>query len=427
MRLQSPRWRLATTAGSSLLCVLSACPMAAAQAPLSEESYAAQVLAAGLDAKVAEAEAALARADTAGAGLWPNPSLEWERQPNPTEDRVVGGQHVIVASIPLVLSGRLGLESESVERGVAAAEARRTHARSALRRDAALAFSAVLAATERRALLERSLSTLDELTRIIEAREKAGEAAGYDRARIVLERAVVADLLGAAMLEERRAKAEALSLLGPSHTQLPPFVGALAAPRPMPDGAQLLQELGVNRSDLEALRLEEQSAGLAERAAGRSWIPEPTVNAGALLLEGARSGAGAGFVVGLSIPVPLFDHGQGPRARAGARQRLAAAQHERLLLAARKELVATLDALALRTERRERHLRDVVGGAEELRAIATAGYRGGSVELLALVDAERVARDAGLTAVELSLEVTTAQTELSFISGAYDAALRSSP
>jgi cobalt-zinc-cadmium efflux system outer membrane protein len=309
-----------------------------------------------------------------------------------------------------------------------AAEARRIRARSELRRDATVTFDSVLAATERRLLLEKSLAALQGLARIIEAREKAGEAAGYDRARIALERATVEDQLREASLEERRARSSALRLLGPAATELPNFTAEVAARRPLPDTTALGKELGLRRSDLRALRLDEQGAELAKRAAGRSWIPELTVKAGALILEGAQPGAGTGYVVGVSLPLPIFDHGQGPRARAEARRALAAARYERLLQSAQTQLAATLDSLATRKERLDRHRTDVVARAEELRSIATAGYKGGSADLLALVDAERIARDAGLASVTLSLEVKAAEAELLLISGAYDGAdQRSSP
>ncbi|MGQ0508308.1 MAG: TolC family protein [Myxococcaceae bacterium] len=406
--------------------MLLLCPQVWAQDVLTESEYVERVLEASLEAKVLEAEAALARAESVGAGVWPNPSVEWERQPNPTEDQVVGAQHVFVASIPLVLSGRLGLEADSATRGAEAGEARWTRARAELRREATLAFASVLAAAERRALLQRSLSTLQGLTRVIEAREKAGEAAGYDRTRITLERAVVEDELRAATLEERRAKRTALRLLGPGVVELPRLSGELAPKRAMPDTAVLLRELA-SRSDLKALKLDEESAELAKRAAARSWIPELSVTAGALLLEAAQPSARTGYVVGLGIPLPLFDRGQGPRARAEARQKLAVARYERLLRVARVELAATVDELAARRERLERHTSDVLARAEELRTITAAGYRGGSADLLALVDAERVAREAGLTAVHLTFEVNTSEAELLLIAGAYDAAGHRSP
>lgn len=387
---------------------------------MTEDQFVGQVLAAGLDAAVIEAEAGLARAASVGVGRWPNPSIQWERQPNPTEDRVVGGQHTIVPSIPLVLSGRLGLEADAAARTADAAEARRDRARAELRAEATLAFASVIAAGERHALLERFSSVLDELARIIGVREESGDTSGYDLSRISLEREVVADQVLVAANEERAAVMEALRLLGPDVAELPKLAGALAPLGPSSDARELLGALEEKRSDLGALRLEKESAELAKRAAGRAWIPDPTIGAGALLLEDAQHDEGVGLVIGVSIPFPLFDQGQGPRARAEAERSLAASRYQRLLHTARAELLALLDYLSTRKARLQHHRDHVVTSATNLRTIATAGYKGGGLDLLELMDAERSAREAEQTMVRLSLEVREAETRLSLLSGAYD-------
>ena len=394
-----------------------------ASAAMHEDEYVARVLAAGLDARVVQAEADLARAEAVGAGLWPNPSFEWERQPNPTEDRVVGGQHTLVASIPLVLSGRLALESAAADRSAAAAEARRERARAELRAEATLAFAAVIASGERLAVFADSLAALDELTRIIARREHEGESSGYERSRISLERGIAANESGAAELESRQALATALRLLGPDAGKLE-LAGSVVPERSAPDVGQLLHSLEAERADLAALQLDKESAELTGRAAARRWIPDPAVRAGALVLEDAERGEGVGAVVGLQVEVPLFDRGQGERARAGAQRSLAVVRYQRLLHAARTELTLAAETLQTRRTRLLRHRDSVLLHARELRRSAAAGYRGGEMDLLALVDAERNARESELTAINLALDVREAETRLLLISGAYDSAER---
>lgn len=414
------RMSMPTIASSILLVLLAG--GASAQVPLDETQYVQRVLEASLEARVARAEAALGKAEAAGAGLWPNPSLEWQRQKNTSGSRAGESQDTLVASIPLVLSGRLSLEAESAERGAEAAEARLARAQGELRREAARAFAEVLAAQQHRAILEESLSVLQELGKAIAVRERAGEAAGYERLRIELESAAVQDALRGAQLNERQAQARALSLLGPDAKQLPPLQGSLAPERELPDGEALLAGLEARRSDVRALALEAQSAEVARKAAARSWIPEPTVNAGAQLLDVGQQGAGAGYVVGLSFPLPLFQRRQGEAARAEARRELAETRRSALLHSARARLAAALDAVAARRERLTQHRQDVLTRAEELRRIATTAYRGGSSDLLVLVDAERASREARLKAVELALSAAEAETDLLLLVGAYDGA-----
>ncbi len=417
--LQRPTTR--PTTGASSFCLSLLLSVAAwAQPPLTEDQYVERVLSKSLDARLAEADAALARAQAVGVGAWPNPSVTWERAPNPTEDNVVGGVHTIAASIPLVLSGRLGLEANSASLGVEAAEARKTRARAELRRDASMAYASVRATAQRRGLLEESLKALTSLTAIVEVREKAGASAGYDRTRVTLERAVVEDELRAVKLDELRTRATALRLLEPGTTELPQFSPAWPAPAQIPEINALLAGLESHRSDATALAAEVRAADASRRAAGRSWLPEPSLTAGAIVLEGARPGGAVGFIAGVTVPLPIFEHGQGPSARAEARRMLAETRRAQLLHAAQIDLVAAHQAVRARTERLERHRADVVAPSLELRTIAKAAYRGGSAEVLVLMDAERTAREAALRDVTLTLDVDLARFDLLFISGIYD-------
>lgn len=406
---------------SSILLVLLASG-AAAQTPLTEARYVEQVLSASLEARVAEAEAAVGRASAVGAGRWPNPTLEWQREKATSGAGDGASQDIFNVSIPLVLSGRLGLESEAAARGAQAAEASLARARGKLRHEAVHTFAAALAAQERRALLEESLSALRRLAEAIAARERAGEAAGYDRLRIEIETAAVEDELSGAVLAERQARAEALRLLGPGATALPPLQGALAPERALPSASNLLAELEARRADARALELEVRGAETSRRAAARGWIPDPTVNAGAQLINVGQPGEGAGYVVGLAIPLPLFERRQGPEAQAEARRQLAEARRAALLHAARSRLTTVLEDVSGRRERSTRQREGVLKRAEELRRIAQAAYRGGGADLLVLVDAERTAREARLTAVDLALDVAQAEADLFLLSGAWDGA-----
>jgi len=380
------------------------------------------VLAGSLEARIAESEAALGRAEAVGAGLWPNPSAEWQRQSAGSPGVSGERQDVLVASIPLVLSGRLGLERDAAAQGALAAQARADRARAELRWQAVRAFSAVLAARERRAALGASLDALDRLARVVEVRERAGEAAGYDRLRIEVERASVAGQLRIAAGIERRAATEALRLLGPSTQTLPPLQGSLPAERRFPEMSILLSEMESRRADARALELEAKGAETARRAAARGWIPDPTVTAGAQFLDSGPAGPSTGYVVGLSLPLPLFQRRQGEEARAEANRNLVQARRSLLLHAGRSRLVTAFNDVASRREQLARHRSEVLARTEELRRIAAAAYRGGASDLLVLVDAERAARESQLTGVDLGLAVVEAETDLLLLSGAYDGA-----
>ncbi|MBI4819346.1 MAG: TolC family protein [Deltaproteobacteria bacterium] len=381
---------------------------------MGEPEYVQAVLALGLELRVAEREVSLARADEAGAGLWPNPSIEWERQAGPGghEDRVF-------ASVPLVISGRLGLEQTVAERGSRAAEARRDQARAEVHAEAARRFTAVIAEKARVQALEASLGALVELAKVVQARARAGSAAGYETLRIEVERASVEGLLRGALASKESASLAALQMLGPSTRVLPDFRGALPRESAALSLGSLLEGLESRRADLRALALEAERADAELERADRGWVPEPTVRAGILLLD-AGAGLETAYVAGLAVPLRLFERSQGEAARASAMRSLLEAKRTQLLHSARSRVSAAAEALSSRREQLDLHRTEVVLRTEELRAIAKAAYEGGSADLLVLVDAERAAREAQLIGIDLARGLVDAETELLFLAGVLD-------
>jgi cobalt-zinc-cadmium efflux system outer membrane protein len=256
---------------------------------------------------------------------------------------------------------------------------------------------------------------------MISARQRAGDASGYDRHRIELEVAAVRDLARAAAVEENERRAAALALLGPEHRSLPRCSGTVGDMHRESEHEGLLEQLGQRRGDLRADRLESEAAALQRRAAGRRWLPEPTVAGGVQLLDAGRPGSRNGYVARVELPLPLFQRGQGERARSEALKALTDARRA----AAEREAHSRLDALEVAaTERRERlavFRKEVVGRAEALQQMAKAAYHGGAADLLVLVDAERAARDARLAAIDLALEVVQAESGLRLLAGIYEA------
>jgi cobalt-zinc-cadmium efflux system outer membrane protein len=385
---------------------------------LDVHDYVEAVLRAGLDARVAEAEAAAGRAEGIGVGAWSNPALGWQRESagsNPADT-----QDIVSLSWTLALSGRLGLEREAARHGAQAASARRDRARGELRFLAEQRFYGVLGARRRKDVLSVSLSTMRGMASTIAIREKAGDASGYERLRIRLEAAVVEDLMRRATIEERTAQAAALALLGPEMTTLPRFTGSLSDAATADKELIAKQGLDERRGDLRALALEARAAAAAARAGDRGWIPDPTVTAGAQVLRAGQADASRGYVVGLEVPLPLFQRGQGEGARAIARKNLA----EMRGAALRRELDARSEALVAEVvERRTRleiHGKEVLGPAEELRRIANSAYRGGASDLLVLVDAEAAAREAALSSIDLAVDLIEARGKLLLLNGSYD-------
>ncbi len=386
--------------------------------PLTLDAYVDRVLKDGLQARAAAAEVGLATAELEATAPWPNPSAEISRQANAAGVRAGETQDQLVVSIPLVLSGRLGLARDAAAKDVEASRARLSFARASLRHEATAAYLQVAAARRRIDVEKRALAALDPVVDAIVAREKAGEAAGYDRVRIELEKKRVEDQLAASVADEKRALASALALLGPDATS-----GVVVAEHDLARpilARDMSADAVAARGDVRALSSEAEAAQLQEDAAWRSLVPDPTLFGGGYLLDVGRPELGYGYAVGVEIPIPLFDNGQGARARAKARRSLAEAQQQALVHAARARLSAALAERTVRADRARRHDAEVIARANELLEITTAAYRAGGAELLALVDAERAQREASATSVELHLSARLAENDALLLAGVYD-------
>lgn len=390
---------------------------AIAGAPLTLDAYVERVLNEGLQARAAAAEVDVAAAELDATGLWPNPSVELSRQGNAVGVRAGESQDQLVVSLPLALSGRLGLLRDAAAKDVEAAQARLSFARSSLTYEATGAFLESLAARRRVAVEKRALELLEPVVAAVVAREKAGESAGYDRVRIELEKKRLEADLAAAVAAEARARASAAALLGPDGADFEPAKRDLSVAL-MLNKASL--EGVAKRGDVRALAAEVEAAQLQEDASGRALIPEPTLFGGGYLLDLGRPELGYGYTVGVEVPIRLFDNGQGGRARATARRSLAEAEQRALLHAARARFAAAVADGRSRAEQARKHDEEIVVRANELLEITTAAYRGGGAELLALVDAERAQREASASSIDLHLSARRSENEALLLAGAYD-------
>ncbi|MEQ8276317.1 MAG: TolC family protein [Deltaproteobacteria bacterium] len=391
-------------------CSLLLSTTALSSEKLTAERYVRQVLD-GPAAEVIAQEVDLAEARSRGAGLWRNPSVSWNRQSLPGSGVAQSTEDIVWLSVPLVLSGRTFAESSAAEDGVKSARLLSVSRRADLRRQAMVLFYRAVAAEQRRAVIEETRSRFADVSEILETRAAAGETSGYDALRLEMEATTIEDRAAGALLDLASAKAEMQKLSGAAVEALD---GALvpAAPKASHDGSPLA-------SRLQALELQVKAARSRASAGRRRAIPDPTIGAGVLHQGGEGLPGFTGYYVGVQVPLPLFDRGQGASATEEAtasrleleRQRLLAVA-EASLAEARRRLEVSRDRLAKQSENAKR--------GESLVEIARKGYGLGGVGLLTLLDAERSALDARLRATERALDVRRAEADVAFLTGAYD-------
>jgi len=336
---------------------------------------------------VSERERAAARARQARA--WENPTLSVEvenvlgRGPYRDFD---AAESTVSLSQPLPLGGGRGARVRAAQSDEQAATAALALAALELRRDVAIVYAEAIAA-DRLAGIARERAALGAQTRAaVERRHAAGLESDLQRARVEVETAGMqadARRRAAAALAQRRALA--------AHWREATVTAALdeawfdAAPATAfdvaSDVAPTHPRLVVARARVEQARAEIEAA----RRAPFSGL-EATV--GTRRSEDAPSSDRA-WLLGLSMPLPLWDRNEGGVAEARAALQAAEFDLERAardLVAEREAALAERDAATLEVDA----LRlSGLPSSKSFAHLAAQGYEAGRLSLIERLDAER--------------------------------------
>ena len=348
----------------------------------------------------------------ASGGLLANPTVGYTR-----EDAGLAGDDFLLFSQELPVRGRVGLLREAAGHSRADAEARAAASRLAFESRLRLAFTDLLLAQERVAVLEGGLRQLARLVEVLRAREREGEGSRFDRLRTEREVADVETDLEAAVIERLTAQARLAAYLEPETAAAGlSVVGRLLDAPPVPGPDALVARALARRADYRALASRETRWATERRAAERLRLPPAAVTAG-LKRSGTARGREVGYVVAATLGVPLFNRGQAQAARAEAAR--ARTDAERLALGARirSEVRAAHAAASRYRALAHRYRVASVEPAAELVAIATAAYEEGEYGILELLDAHRVVVGAQLRLLELSAAARRAVVDLDLATG----------
>lgn len=345
----------------------------------------------------AAAEAAsVAEAEVVRAGLYPNPSLGWDREHLPGHER----EDTFAIAVPIELAGARPARKGLARAAVTNARARALRARSDATVQALTTFYDALAQEREVELVAASLGALEEIARIVARRHAEGTISGYDRTRVELEVELVRsereELKGSA----RAARAHLASLFGVDAAGLElrgDFTTAPPAQRP-----------GPAPKSLALLRRSEVEARGATDAAGWAWLPDLTLSGGFRIRE--AESVERGYVAGVALSLPIFSSGQDVRAESAAQARLAGAERT---AAERSRRAEEASALAVLTAARAELARfsDATRARRELLSRAVqSGYEAGERSIVELLDAERTR--LAIERRRLALEVAAKRAEI---------------
>lgn len=361
-----------------------------------------------------EAAAVLARVEAARqgideAGRLPNPTFEFRQ-----ENWLSG---VPRETLPLDTFAEVTQLVEiggkrDARRGVAAAQAGLHEAgagltRLALTREVSRTYLEALRQRERQRTLATQAADLAEMVRVMERRVAVGTAAEADLLKLRTEEA-------RASLDQVRsdlAARLALAALG-ARLDLDPSLDALELPAVPPLVTTDLDAAVSRRPDLAMARGAVDIAEQTLKLEQARRLPDPSVNGGLKRTVGVNT---AQFTV--SVPLPLFNHNNLARVVAAGEVRAAEFALAAAARRAHGELVAAREAASRLTTRARDVRATLVQPALGAREAARAAFGAGALDVIRLVDAERVATEAALVATDLEIDAVEAAIETRLAAG----------
>ena len=370
----------------SLAIAASALPAMAQAAPLTLERALQSAFAHNPSLAAAQWEIGVAEGDRQQAGLIPNPQVSWEAEDTRRRSRTT----TLMLSQPLELGGKRGARIEVAERAQDAASIELERRRNELRADVFQAFYNSTIAQQRLLLTEQSLQLAERGLRVAQGRINAGKAAPVEAMRAQVQLSQVRLVLRRAERDQATAYQQLAQVTGAPQatftrveeptTALP----AIASPQTLLDRLPTTAELRLAR-----LQINQKEASLGLEKALR--IPDLTVSIGSQYSETDRERVN---LLGVSMPIPLFNRNQGNVLAAARRTDQARDLRNANELRLRSEVQSGLEQWATANTEVNAFNQVILPAAQSAVDTATRGFEMGKFNFLDVLDAQRTLFEA---------------------------------
>jgi cobalt-zinc-cadmium efflux system outer membrane protein len=238
-------------------------------------------------------------------------------------------------------------------------------------------------------LAQRMLDQFDQIIRLTEARHMQGEISGLEASRMKAERVRFFNDLIDAQLQARNARSGLLEIMGIPDLTTSFEVQEKLVFEPLPAGLEeLRQEALKSRPDLMAARSGVERSARQLDLEHANAVPNMTVSFGYKRDQGVNTP-----VAGISMPLPLFNRNKPGVARAAAEMQQQKLEVGRVSLAVAREVQDAWQSLNAQAEKVKALQSEYVPSAEHAREVAQKSYQLGALDLIGLLDSERVYRE----------------------------------
>ena len=314
---------------------------------------------------------------------------------------------VAAVSQLLEIGGKRASRRASANAAFMSAEARFRDARRLLDFGVARTYIAAVQLEANAGILRRSAETMRKEADIAAVRQKAGDISTSDQAQIEVTAARLEQDARAAAVAARANKIALENLLGSLHPN-----GDWRAT----DSLETLAEsLAGNLKEAPLANVETRpdviAAELNRKRAGADWrlqkalrIPDPTFT---VQYEHEPPDTLNSLGLGVSFPIPLWNHNRGNIAAAAAARRQADVQAEKIRAQAVAEVLTARAAFVDAAERFARYRTEIAPKSAKVRAAVAFSYDKGGATLLDLLSAERTDNEVRLASAQAATDAAT--------------------
>lgn len=345
-------------------------------------------------------------------GAFPNPIAEWRRENlnSDLQPDVFG-----TVQLPLDITGRRLAMRSAVGAAVLRGRADSTSAVRQLEGEVVRAYWRAALAQELWGVAREERAARAELAQFDEHRFREGAVAEVVamRTRLESDRARMSE--ATARAEHERARGDLARAIGVHADELP-AVAPIDPPGTLPPAPALtaaVQRALAARPDLRALRHASAESGHRLTGERRGIVSDLHFVAGYKQTTGINTG-----VVGVLVPLPLFNRNEGARERAQGEAQLADAELRDAELRVRGEVLAALRGFEAIREAMRDGASGIDARAAEVARIAEGAYREGAISLVELIEAQRARAESRAAALRWAVDARLAMLDINRATGA---------
>lgn len=344
--------------------------------------------------------------------LRPNPDMAYVAE----DTRNVSRSSTAQVDIPIETGGKRTARIEAAERGRGVAVSDLGSVQLRLRAAITAAFFDVLAAQEQATLSRETVLLAQRATDIASKRVTAGKVSPVEETRARVAEAGVRVSLLQAESQLKNARHRLSGLWGNPEPRFTEVTGELERLRESPALDVVQSRLAVSPLLERAQRELERRRALVGLEQSRT-VPDLSFSIG---MKRQEALTGDQMLVGVKVPLPVFNRNQGNLLEALRREDKAREELRALRVSLSSEALQALERVSARRDEVELLRRDLLPGAQSAYEAATIGFENGKFSFLEVLDAQRTFFSAKSQYLAALAAFHRAQTDLESLLGQTD-------